>query len=296
MPRATAKSSTRLARKRVKTLASRPSMQAADELMELAVDAAHSRNLPAFLERFAQRAARMLDARWGGVMVFRGRETDLYQAGGDAAGVTRFAPGDLTGLGREIRADVETLAVSFRFAIGSLGRAAGDGDTHVAHVTFVPITASDEENLGCLCLIRGKGTPSAGERHLLVALASHAALSLENFRRFSQLERSKRQWVEDIDAISDYIVVHDRSFRIVRTNRSLASHLSVSSGGARWRSDEQLAADCWKRGASFPARFAAIRSRRARNTLSRRRSGIFLGFDVVDSRACRTMTRGRFTY
>ena len=59
------------------------------------------------------------------------------------------------------------------------------------------------------------------------ALASHAALSLENFRRFSQLERSKRQWVEDIDAISDYIVVHDRSFRIVRTNRSLASHLGV---------------------------------------------------------------------
>ncbi len=51
--------------------------------MELAVDAAHSRNLPAFLERFAQRATRMLDARWGGVMVFRGRETDLYQAQAD---------------------------------------------------------------------------------------------------------------------------------------------------------------------------------------------------------------------
>jgi two-component system NtrC family sensor kinase len=61
----------------------------------------------------------------------------------------------------------------------------------------------------------------------LRALASHAALSLENFRRFSQLERSKRQWVEDIDAISDYIVVHDRSWRVVRTNRSLASHLGV---------------------------------------------------------------------
>ena len=103
----------------------------------------------------------------------------------------------------------------------------GRGDGHVADVTFVPITASDEESLGCLCLIRGKGTPSPDERHLLLALASHAALSLENFRRFSQLERSKRQWVEDIDAISDYIVVHDRSFRIVRTNRSLASHLGV---------------------------------------------------------------------
>src|SRR5467141_92185 len=40
-------------------------------------------------------------------------------------------------------------------------------------------------------------------------------------------ERSKRQWVEDIDAISDYIVVHDRAWKIVRTNRSLASHLGV---------------------------------------------------------------------
>src|SRR2546430_5884888 len=53
------------------------------------------------------------------------------------------------------------------------------------------------------------------------------SLSLENFRRFSQLERSKRQWVEDIDAISDYIVVHDRAWNIARTNRSLASHLGV---------------------------------------------------------------------
>src|SRR2546422_6900255 len=38
---------------------------------------------------------------------------------------------------------------------------------------------------------------------------------------------SRRQWVEDIDAISDYIVVHDRSCKIVRTNRSLASYLGV---------------------------------------------------------------------
>ena len=46
--------------------------------MELAVDAAQSRQLPEFLERFAGRAARMLNAVWGGVAVYRGRETDLY--------------------------------------------------------------------------------------------------------------------------------------------------------------------------------------------------------------------------
>jgi PAS domain S-box-containing protein len=211
----------------VKTPASRSSIQAADELMELAVDAAHSRNLPAFLERFAQRATRMLGARWGGVMVFRGRETDLYQAQADEGmGELQVAQqASLIRLGREARGEAETLAVSFEPTSVSGGDAHKDG--HVADVTFVPITASDEESLGCLCLIRRKGAPAAGEKHLLHALASHAALSLENFRRFSQLERSKRQWVEDIDAISDYIVVHDRSFRIVRTNRSLASHLGV---------------------------------------------------------------------
>src|ERR1700756_4953433 len=54
----------------------------AAELMELAVDAAQSRHLPGFLERFAERAARMLAAQWCAVMVFRGRETDSYQTSG----------------------------------------------------------------------------------------------------------------------------------------------------------------------------------------------------------------------
>ena len=53
------------------------SVRHADELMELAVDAAQSRHLPDFLHRFAQRSARMLHAAWGAVLVFRGRETDF---------------------------------------------------------------------------------------------------------------------------------------------------------------------------------------------------------------------------
>src|ERR1700732_4822642 len=56
-----------------------PSVRHADELMELAVDAAQSRQLPDFLHRFAQRSARMLNAAWGAVLVFRGRETDFYE-------------------------------------------------------------------------------------------------------------------------------------------------------------------------------------------------------------------------
>jgi PAS domain S-box-containing protein len=192
----------------------------AEELMELAVDAAQSRHLPGFLERFAERAARMLSAEWCAVMVFRGRETDSYQT---PSGKYRPSAAQHTSLirdAREFGKDIEVRQLSAESGDG------GGTEKNKAAV-FVPITASDAENLGAICLLCGKKKLDAAEERLLRALASHAALSLENFRRFSQLERSKRQWVEDIDAISDYIVVHDRSWRVVRTNRSLASHLGV---------------------------------------------------------------------
>ena len=188
--------------------------------MELAVEAAQSRHLPDFLEQFALRATRMLDAIWGGVAVYRGRETDLHAMPGPAA-TTEAAMSWLISCARESQSEVETRAIPKEIG------AAWSFPEEPGTVAFVRIAASDNERLGTLCLIRNRKTLSADEKRLLHALASHAALSLENFRRFSQLERSKRQWVEDIDAISDYIVVHDRAWKIVRTNRSLATHLGV---------------------------------------------------------------------
>jgi PAS domain S-box-containing protein len=193
----------------------------AEELMELAVEAAQSRHLPSFLEQFAQRAARMLNALWGGVAVYRGRETELHSAAGAGSAALGGQEEWLIERARESRNDVEAVSIPKEFA-GSI-----HGAAEAAAAMFVRIEGSDHENLGTLCLIRKRKSLDAGEKRLLHALASHAALSLENFRRFSQLERSKRQWVEDIDAISDYIVVHDRAWNIVRTNRSLASHVGV---------------------------------------------------------------------
>ena len=188
--------------------------------MELAVEAAQSRHLPDFLEQFALRATRMLDAMWGGVAVYRGRETELHAMRGGAS-TAEAAANWIISRAQDSQNDVETRAIpketSEELALPEKPGA----------VVFVRIAASDNERLGTLCLLRKRKTLGEGEKRLLHALASHAALSLENFRRFSQLERSKRQWVEDIDAISDYIVVHDRAWNIVRTNRSLASHLGV---------------------------------------------------------------------
>src|SRR5437660_2850922 len=192
----------------------------AEELMELAVEAAQSRHLPDFLEQFALRSTRMLDATWGGVAVYRGRETELHAMPGGAS-TAEAAASWIISCARDSQNDVETRAIPKETA------AALALPEEPAAVVLVRIAASADERLGTLCLLRKRKTLGADEKRLLHALASHAALSLENFRRFSQLERSKRQWVEDIDAISDYIVVHDRTWNIVRTNRSLASHLGV---------------------------------------------------------------------
>ena len=205
-----------------KTGAVRDASLQAEELMELAVEAAQSRHLPEFLERFAERAARMLEAAWGGVAVFRGRETELHSAKRNGRTGNKKLESWVVATARENRAP-EVVASVPEVPDTSADAGSGAGLTAV----FVPITASDGERLGGVCLLRQRKSLSDKEKQLLHALASHAALSIENFRRFSQLEKSKRQWVEDIDAISDYIVVHDRAWKIVRTNRSLASHLGV---------------------------------------------------------------------
>jgi len=193
----------------------------AEELMQLAVEAAQSRHLPDFLEQFAERAARMLGADWGGVAVHSGREAELY-CGPNGRGYPQPAVRNwLIACAQEARGDVISQEIPERIA------EVFPAEKKPAAVVLVGISGNDKERLGTLCLLRKRKTLATVEKRLLQALASHAALSLENFRRFSQLERSKRQWVEDIDAISDYIVVHDRAWNIVRTNRSLASHLGV---------------------------------------------------------------------
>ncbi|HYL85637.1 MAG TPA: PAS domain S-box protein [Candidatus Angelobacter sp.] len=193
----------------------------ATELMELAVEAAQSRNLSDFLQQFAVRSARMLEATWGGVAVHLGRETAFYGMPANEGARPTAAEEWVTAKARETRGEMESRALPKEIA------AAWSGSEEPDAVVFVRIAGSDKEKLGTLCLFRKRKTLTPDEKQLLRALASHAALSLENFRRFSQLERSKRQWVEDIDAISDYIVVHDRAWNIVRTNRSLASYLGV---------------------------------------------------------------------
>jgi PAS domain S-box-containing protein len=181
------------------------------ELMNLAVEAAHCRQLPTFLAGFAKRAAELLRAEWGALGEILGTRVELHQQGA----VSPANQVDEHWLHQNIlrpRPGLEVVPSSHK----------------ELSCAFYPIYASDQELMGTLCLMRRETNFTPKEHNLLDALASHAALVMEKVRRFSQLERSKKQWVEDIDAISDYIVVHDPAWRIVRTNRSLAAHLGIS--------------------------------------------------------------------
>ena len=92
---------------------------------------------------------------------------------------------------------------------------------------LVRLTGSEGALLGVLCVVDLGRDLSGIECQLLEALAGHASVALENVRLFSRIERSRKQWVEDVDAISDFIVVHDNSGRVLRLNRALADLLGV---------------------------------------------------------------------
>src|SRR5262249_49528111 len=63
--------------------------------------------------------------------------------------------------------------------------------------------------------------------NLLQALIVHAAVALENSRLFTRITQSSRQWAEIFDSISDFIVVHDEHYEVLRVNRSLAVLIGV---------------------------------------------------------------------
>src|ERR1700680_413231 len=90
----------------------------AEELMELAVEAAQSRDLPDFLEQFALRSTRMLDAIWGGVAVYRGRETELHAMPGRGGATTEAGAACLIACARATQNDVETRAIPKEIAAG----------------------------------------------------------------------------------------------------------------------------------------------------------------------------------
>ena len=95
-------------------------------------------------------------------------------------------------------------------------------------LVVVRLPGSSGALAGLLCL-SGRDRPLAAEdRDLLGAIAGHAAMALENARLFTSIEQANRHWLEIFDAITDFIVVHDETDKVLRVNRSLAAMIGVA--------------------------------------------------------------------
>jgi PAS domain S-box-containing protein len=93
--------------------------------------------------------------------------------------------------------------------------------------TIVRLSGSKGDLAGLLCLSGRSQEWAEDARAFVEAMATHAAMTLENARLFTRMEQSNRHWLQIFDAISDFIVVHDEAHKVLRVNRSLASLVGV---------------------------------------------------------------------
>lgn len=178
-----------------------------------------SMRLPEFVTEFTLRAGQVLRARTAALALAHGERLETVLAN------------DLEGRKGEfdwkiLNEGMTKLAASRKGIIeGSAAEVLDERFSSWRRIWFMRLTGTDGDLLGALCLMDCSKRPSREERKLLELLAGHASIALENSRLFSRIEHSKRQWVEDFDAINDLIVVHDPANVIIRANRSAADAL-----------------------------------------------------------------------
>jgi two-component system NtrC family sensor kinase len=196
----------------------------AENLMSLALELSSSLRLPDFVNSFISRAADMLGAPTAALALAQGSRLETV--------AVHASPPPDNNVMRRLGAALSDFAATHSepVAAGPPAELLGAGVAQVLDwrdVIVTRLTGADNELLGMLCLADRGRELSAGDRNLLQALAGHASVALENSRLFSRIAQSNKHWMEIFDSISDFIVVHDESNRVLRVNHSLAEFIGV---------------------------------------------------------------------
>jgi PAS domain S-box-containing protein len=191
-----------------------------------------------FARRLTQRAAEILGARSAAFAV---RKNGVWEIGGLAGPGPQVSEGSAGPLAAALGEQdwVDQPRVRCGPAAQLLGRPWADALAWET-VCMAPLIGREEQVLGVLCLGDLAREMSAIEAQLLEALLSHASVALENAQLLHRVEQSRKQWVEDFDAISDFIVVHDAANRVLRLNRALADSVDLELVEAIGRPIEEL--------------------------------------------------------
>jgi two-component system NtrC family sensor kinase len=197
----------------------------AENLVKLALELSSSLNLPEFVKSFTLRAADMLGAGAAALVLAQGNALETVFLHEEKELFDRS-------VGRRLSAALHEYSGTRPPAI-----AAGPAAVLIGHgvaatldwndVCVIRLAGASDEFLGYLCLADLRRELSTDDHDLLRAIAGHASVALENSRLFTRIAQSNKQWAEIFDAISDFIVVHDESNRVLRVNRSLAEFIGV---------------------------------------------------------------------
>ncbi len=195
----------------------------AEDLMEMSLDLGSALRLPDFVKNFTERVAGMMGAKSAILGLAQGNTVESVGFFGLKperellrklnAALSEYAEGhpELKVTGSGVHALGGDLAAGFGWQ----------------NLTLVRLEGTESDLLGILALADISRELLPDDLNLLQALIVHASVALENSRLFTRITQSSRQWAEIFDSISDFIVVHDEQYQVLRVNRSLAEFIGV---------------------------------------------------------------------
>jgi two-component system NtrC family sensor kinase len=195
----------------------------AEDLMDMSSHLGSALRLPDFVRNFTERVAGMIGAGSAILALARGNlvesvgffgvhpERDLLRKLNAALSEYAERRPELKVMSNGIQALGHPVASAFGWK----------------NLTLVRLEGTEGDLLGILALADISRELLPGDLNLLQALIVHASVALENSRLFTRITQSSRQWAEIFDSISDFIVVHDEHYQVLRVNRSLAEFIGV---------------------------------------------------------------------
>ena len=196
----------------------------AESFMGLALELNSQLRLPQFAQSFVTRAAELMNAQAGALLMKHGTALETVALHGmvtPSSSILRRFERALTNKLAE-HADGVLFSGAAEMFGTELGANLGWNDC-----SLVRLQSSSGELVGVLCLTNHGRPLERGDQQLLQAMAAHASVALENARLFTRMDQANRHWIEIFDAITDFIVAHDQTDNVLRVNRSLADFIGV---------------------------------------------------------------------
>jgi len=195
----------------------------AEDLMEMSLELGSALRLPDFVKNFTERVAGMIGA--GNAILGLAQGNLVESVGFFGLKPERETMRKLNAALSEFAERHPEMKVTGN-GVNALGREVTDAFGW-RNLTLVRLEGTEGDLLGILVLADLDRDMQADDLNLLQALIVHASVALENSRLFTRITQSSRQWAEIFDSISDFIVVHDEHYQVLRVNRSLAEFIGV---------------------------------------------------------------------